>query len=559
MVTGVGHRRWPPRDGATARPDVRRGTPVACLVLALAAAVVFLAFEARRLYFFGDDWDFLIYRDLGWDSLMRPHNEHWSALPVAAYRLMFAVLGIDHYLAYALMPILLHVICCGLLYALMRRNALPAWPAVILVVPFAFLVGKTGENPLWDFQIGFLGSAALGLTALLLHSGDSRRRLALGWGASVLSLACSGMALPLLLWLAIFVLLRSGVRRAALAVLPPGVVYLCWYAGYGREAAAQAPRATPAEVVAFAANGLAHLWERVLLLPFSGVVVLVALAAVSLVAPLARPQRDLALSGVVGVVAMFVLIGVSRGALGADAALASRYSWFGLLLSLPAAVAALALLADQLGRVPRLQPVVGLVLVVLFTALGISQTLHFTDRRTRLTEPAERLIPAAQRLIDEDATLLGEDVAPPYNAGLTVDALRRPDVRSALPDVPTGGRQLLDASATLQVAAAATSFGLPSASDATTRGQVGALTGPGCVELDPSGAASLDLRPTSTGSQVALTSKAGEYRVRLVSGDSHSHPRALTVTPGEQTFIATTSTRGVLRVTLPPDGVRVCL
>ena len=72
--------------------------------------------QARQLYFFGDDWAFLLSRHPAWPELMEPHNEHWSTLPMISFRIMFHVFGIDHYLAYAVLAILLHAACCVLLY-----------------------------------------------------------------------------------------------------------------------------------------------------------------------------------------------------------------------------------------------------------------------------------------------------------------------------------------------------------------------------------------------------------------------------------------------------------
>ena len=142
--------------------------PVWVLAVGLAASAAVIVWQTRRLYFFGDEWAFLLDRHLGWEQLVLPHNEHWSTLPLISYRLMFQIFGIDHHLAYALLPVLLHVGICVTSYALMRRHQIGGWSAVLATLLLAFLCGNLAENPLWAFQIGFLGSLLAGLLAVLL-------------------------------------------------------------------------------------------------------------------------------------------------------------------------------------------------------------------------------------------------------------------------------------------------------------------------------------------------------------------------------------------------------
>jgi hypothetical protein len=79
----------PPRADASA--------PYALLAFALVAAVAFVLslVVGRRQSFFLDDWDFLAHRD-GGDirDLLRPHNEHWSTLPILVYRGLWRLFGV---------------------------------------------------------------------------------------------------------------------------------------------------------------------------------------------------------------------------------------------------------------------------------------------------------------------------------------------------------------------------------------------------------------------------------------------------------------------------------
>ena len=72
---------------------------LAALAVGLLVAGGIMVAYARRLYFFGDDWDFLLTRgtvegaDLG---LLEPHSEHWSTVPILLFRSLFAVFGLEH-------------------------------------------------------------------------------------------------------------------------------------------------------------------------------------------------------------------------------------------------------------------------------------------------------------------------------------------------------------------------------------------------------------------------------------------------------------------------------
>jgi hypothetical protein len=550
-----------PTEGSDRRTRRRPAVSAPALTVAASAfaAVVFLATQARRLYFFGDDWEFLLHRQLNWDDLMRPHNEHWSALPVVAFRTMVAIFGIDHYLAFAFMSIMLHVLCASLLYLLMRTSGIRGWPAAVLVVPFLFLCGNTGENPLWDFQIGFLGSAALGLLALLLNYEPVRLRLILGWVASVLSFMCSGMALPMLMWLGIYVLLRRGVVRALVATVPPALVYLAWYVQWGRHATAQSPDATLALIVEFAWTGIAGIWQAVLRLPGTGGVAFIVLVLVGLFGCRRADERALALSGVLTTVASYFLLGLSRAGLGVDASLASRYFYFGLLFTIPAAAVGLSLLADRL-RPRGLELVIaGAVVAGLLVANGIGQTVAFADGRSTLTDPIKPRILASEQLADRGETFLNQYPLLPYEPDITVDALSRPEIRDQLPDQPVTPRQLLSASAVLQVAAAPDSFDLPPATGLGTHNIKGTLDPSGCATMHADQQAWIDLPPSSTGSEVNLSSRVGSYPGQLIDGRLVSDPVELTATPGAPTYIGTTASTGTLRLTIKPGPLKVCL
>ena len=70
-------------------------------VAIVAAAFLLYMLLARDQWFFQDDWDFIANRDGGsFRDLMRPHNVHWSTLPIVVYRGLFQIFGLNTYRPY---------------------------------------------------------------------------------------------------------------------------------------------------------------------------------------------------------------------------------------------------------------------------------------------------------------------------------------------------------------------------------------------------------------------------------------------------------------------------
>ena len=88
---------------------------------ALLAGFIFYVVEARNVWFFRDDWEFLAGRGFNLHDLLRQHGGHFVALPLATYRLMFFVVGLRSYLPYQLLTIGLQLTAASLLRVIMRR------------------------------------------------------------------------------------------------------------------------------------------------------------------------------------------------------------------------------------------------------------------------------------------------------------------------------------------------------------------------------------------------------------------------------------------------------
>jgi len=147
----------------------------AVLVAALVAGGVLIYQVGRGTTFFYDEWNFILERRTGGlDAFLRPHGGHWSTVPVAVYRVLFALVGLRHYGAYRATLIGFHLACCVLLFMIARRRV----GAMLALLPTILLIflGSAWQDLLWPFQIGYLGSIAAGLASLLALDARTRPR-----------------------------------------------------------------------------------------------------------------------------------------------------------------------------------------------------------------------------------------------------------------------------------------------------------------------------------------------------------------------------------------------
>jgi len=202
-------------------PSPSQSRPV---LAARGALVAFAAIEAialplmlwwdRGTWFQLDDWDFLAARTGGnVGDLFRAHFEHWTTLPILAYRLMWWLFGLRTIAPYEALVILAHLTVAALLRTVMRRAGVGPWLSTVAATLFVFL-GSGAENILVAFQITFVGSLAFGLGHLLLadHDGPVDRRDWLGLLAGLAGLMCSGVGVTMvvIVALALYVTERTG-------------------------------------------------------------------------------------------------------------------------------------------------------------------------------------------------------------------------------------------------------------------------------------------------------------------------------------------------------------
>lgn len=386
------------------------------------ASLPLLAFWGRRWWFWADDWDFLAARTGGnLGDLFRAHYQHWTTLPVVAYRLLWLAFGLRTYLPYQLLVIVAHLVAAALLRVVMRRAGVHGWVATLAAGVFVFF-GSGAENILIAFQITFVGSLVFGLVQLLLadHDGPIDRRDWFGLLAGLAGLMCSGVAITMTIIVGLAMLLRRGPRVALLHTAPLAAAYAIWSGLRPKSLGASVYRSQSLlQVAKFVVIGFEAAFGRLAQVPGLGLA-LVALLIVGSVgayrargASALRSRLAVPAALLVGAVIFLLMTGVFRSGqpgpitnaigVGPERARESRYVYIVAALALPA----LALAAEAVIRRWRLLAVPVVVLFLAGVPGNIRQLERYTNQsivdrrrfRTAVLEaprlPLARVLPAA--------------------------------------------------------------------------------------------------------------------------------------------------------------------
>jgi hypothetical protein len=289
-------------------------------VLLVGAAALFLSFT-RATAPFSDEWLWALQRR--GDSaatFLSPYNGHLSLVPVSIYKALWATVGLASYVPYRVMVTALVLVCATLVFAYARRRVGDG--GALVAGGLILFYGPGWQDILWPFQIGWLGSVAGGLIALIALDHRSRRAEIAACLGLVLSLASSGVGAAIAAGLTVDVLARRDRRRRAWIVVGPVVLYAIWWVTE-QKAALRAGSAshTPqfvAHMLAAGLSGLIGLWHAApadQAAPVGWRIALVALAALALVGGLLRrfSLRALVLAGT-GVL-FAITAGVNRAGL----------------------------------------------------------------------------------------------------------------------------------------------------------------------------------------------------------------------------------------------------
>jgi hypothetical protein len=194
-------------------------------------AGVLLVYMGRGLSFFYDDWDFVTHDyGGGLHSLLAAHVGNISIFPIAIYKLLFHLVGLNHYAVFRLVVVALHLICGGLVFVLAARRIARA-PALLAAALILFL-GAAWEDLLWAFQVGYMLSVAGGLAAWVLME---RRGLKSQIGAMLCVVVAAGSSsLGIAVMIGVLAELVWSRRWSSLwVVVLPAFLYCIWYLGYG--------------------------------------------------------------------------------------------------------------------------------------------------------------------------------------------------------------------------------------------------------------------------------------------------------------------------------------
>ena len=233
-LTLAGDRRSPNHALPTGRPSLA----FISHVVTLAGASALLLSQLPGQWFFFDEFEYLgSSRDhfSYIENLLRPHNEHWSALTGFTYGFLREFVGLASYWPYVLPVLALHLVAAHLLWRLIIRLGADPWVATALAAIFA-MVGAGYENVVWAFQIAFVGSTVCGLASALVVIGQGsilpRHRVAF-IVLSIVNLAISGLGTAWLVICGVLLFRRCGARTTGIICATPLLIYVAWSVCFG--------------------------------------------------------------------------------------------------------------------------------------------------------------------------------------------------------------------------------------------------------------------------------------------------------------------------------------
>lgn len=362
--------------------------------VSLVVTFVVLAYLSRDQWFFNDDFIVLVLtQGRGTRGLFESFAAHWLLVPKLLAHLNFAVFGFRTYEPTLLIDLAVNTAVGHLLWRVMRQVGVAAWIATGLAAVYLVTPGSAVTQNI--LQAGWYGAAGLGLGAILcVNARDPDRRRDLGAvGLMIVALAChSGVALSMLVPVALVALLRRGLWAALAQAVPPIAVFAAWWLAIGNERTqAELPEGIPLpEVPRFVVTELsATVSDPTRLAEPLAVVMLVVVGGWLMVRwRQVSTSRAPAFAMAVGVVVLYFIAALRRPEV------AYRYSYLAWLLFLPAVGVAL----HDLGRRPPVRSALGIGVSVVLGLVGLYYFTHVTHGETPTRrELRAMLIEAAAR------------------------------------------------------------------------------------------------------------------------------------------------------------------
>ena len=436
-----------------------------CHAASLAGSLGFWAWADRKLWFFGDEWDFLVRRGIFYspgsrDGIWFPHNEHWSTLPILGWRALYALFHLQSYWPY-LLPLLLAgtaVVHLGWRVAL-NAGADP-WVATFSAGLLAFL-GSGAEEMTSAFQVTFVGSVLFGLLAFVLlgpHAPARRRRDALASLCLLGALMCSTVGDAMLSGAAIVLFARRPARTALAALAFPTICYATWFAFLGRPAVS-APNdhfslATFTTVPGYVLSGLSAALGQSANWLAAGGALLVALAAwVGTRARWAWQRAPEVLGLAASAVSFYVLAALGRDQTAGAFIVVSRYVWVAMALLLPVVAVALSGTRDRSTlRRPFRVAAAGILAA---SAVGnVGQAQRWAAARSALTGALRVQLEAVGELLGAGVPDVQGPAAVPLrlDPDLTTNSIAKLEKAGVLPHPVLGAAAIAEARSVISLA-----------------------------------------------------------------------------------------------------------
>lgn len=208
------------------------------LAAMLALDGVLLLYMGRGTSFYFDEWNFVT-QDYGGGihSLLLPHVGNISVFPIAVYKVLFHLAGLNHYPVYRLAVLVLHLVSAVLIFVLASRRLSRA-PALLATALILFL-GAAWEDQLWAFQVGYMLSITGGLGAWVLIEHGRRRTDLAAMACLIVAAGSSSLGIAIMIGVAVELVWQRQSRRLWVVAVP-GALYILWYLGYGESQVTEA-------------------------------------------------------------------------------------------------------------------------------------------------------------------------------------------------------------------------------------------------------------------------------------------------------------------------------
>jgi len=288
---------------------------------------VLLLYMGRGLSFFFDDWDFVTH-DYGGGihSLLVAHVGNLVLFPVIIYKILFHLVGLNHYAVFRLVVVILHLTCGGLVFILAARRV--SHTNALLVAALILFLGAAWEDLLWAFQVTYMLSVAGGLGAWVLLERRDRAGDLAAMACLIVAVGSSSLGIPLVIGVAVELIWNQHWRRVWIVVVPT-FLYLVWYLHYGEsqvtsESLMHAP-GFAADLAAAAFGGLVGRgleWGR----PLAVLGLLVLLGRLARTSPVSARLAGLLAAGV----SLWIVTAAARSTISAPET--SRYIYLGAVV-----------------------------------------------------------------------------------------------------------------------------------------------------------------------------------------------------------------------------------